>query len=213
MDPGELRTVCILRRMRRESISRLPWKLYNPWKATPEERRFDVLSPDERLIGNIVCTKMDLNGTSLTTPWGEARVNVTRRGTQVAVDRKELVSIGGRLSKSGMDLKFHSGPVMRFRPVKGKRNDIEFSDGGGLVWVQEETGTIQRHQIGDALRLTREEIMMLPKRDRPRTAESSRYVQYRIMTMGKLPIGQDDLVKALTILATQGCLLTESAER
>jgi len=152
-------------------------------KAIPEERWFDILTPNERLIGRLVCTEFGPRRSVLRTPWGEASIDSVKGGTRICINGRELVKMSGRLFKSGIHLTFYNGITMTFRPVKGKRNDIEFSDGEGLVWVQEEAGVLQGTRHGGKLQPTMEEMRMMPARQRPRTIESDRY-----STMGRLPV-------------------------
>lgn len=206
----ELKTVWILRRMRRKSISRLPWKLYNPRKATAEERRFDMFGPDGRFLGQIVCTDLGFRKSSMTTPWGPATTEFEKGGSHIYLGGKELVRLGAGVFRSGMTLTFPSGVSMTFRPVRGKKNDIEFSDENSMVWVQEETGRLEDLGRGTPLQPTKEDIMMMPKRERLRSVESNEYFQLRFMTMGRLPVPQDEVLRALTIYAVWGCLIDES---
>ena len=209
MEAGGAKTVWILRRMKRAALSRWAWKQHKPMKARPEELRFDLLGPDERKIGQINCTKFGYKGSTLTTPWGEARIEFVKHGVHILVGDRELTRIGGSLFKKEVDMTFPDGTLMAFKPRKGHKNDIEFSDGRGSVGFFEEKGTFPGDSPGRPLQMTKEEIKRLPKADRPTSLESRDFVQYRVMVWGILPVSQDDLVKALALMACFGCMIEE----
>ncbi len=210
----EARTVCVLRRMRRKSLGLLSFNSFNPKWARPEELRFDILDERDRVTGSIVFTKLGsglikVEDTTLTTPWGPGRISFSKEGPKLFLNERELVTIGGSLLKKGLDLIFSSGAVMSFMPVKGKRNDIEFSDGTSSVSATEERGRLTGAEIGRPLQLTKEEIKALPKDQRPTSVETLDYIQIRIRIAGKVPIPESDLVAALAMLASYGQLAQE----
>lgn len=209
------RTVWILRRMKRESTGRWAWSVYNPFEARPEELRFDLLDERERNIGEITYHKSGtarmnfLKGVELTTPWGGAMIEVSKGGVQISLNNKELVRLNLSRLRGEADFIFQDGVVMRFNRIKGRRNDLEFSDGKGSVSFSEEVGTLLQGQSGLKVQMTKEEIKSLPKGDRPRSVETRDYVQYRITVQGALPLRKEDLLAALTIFASSGRLMDE----
>lgn len=212
MEAGGARTVCILRRMKRESLGHFIWNEYNPSKALPEELRFDLLDENERQTGQLVCNNYSiLKGVEFSTPWGPAIVNFSKGGFQLSLGGKELAHIveKGMVLKKGLELAFLNGVKMGFKPRKGFPNDVEFSDGVGSVGIFEESGVLPAGHPGLRVQMTKEEIKRLPRRERPRSIESRDYVQFRVMTWGKLPVDQEQVVAALIIFACFGRLIDE----
>jgi hypothetical protein len=210
MEPDETSTDCILRRMKRKSFSGWAWNVYNPTKALPEELRFDLLDGHGRNIGQITYTKITLlKGSEMTTPWGAARIDVGMKGTRVFLGDRELAQFGGHLLKKEMELVFPSGQRMPFTPKKGYKNDIEYSDGKGFIGVYEEKGTLPEGDPGMKPQMTKEDVKMLPKDQRPHSIETRDYVQYSIKSWGTMPVKKEDLIAALAIFASFGCIVGE----
>jgi len=211
MEPNEASTNCILRRMKRKSLSGWAWNVYNPTKALPEELRFDLHDEHGWNIGQITYTKITLlKGSEMTTPWGGARIDVGRGGTGISLGGKELVQLTGHFFKKEVELVFPSGQKMPFTPRKGYKNDIECSDGKGFIGVYEETGTLPEGDPGMKTQMTKEDVKMLPKDQRPRSIETRDYVQYSIKSWGTIPAKKEDLIAALAIFASFGCIVGET---
>ncbi len=210
MEPEGARAVYILRRMKRESIGRWAWNAYDPFKARPDELRFELLDEREKLIGEIVYGKARvLKGADLTTPWGPARIEWPKLNVRISIGDKELVRFGMSWLGGKTDLIFHGNVVMQFKRVKGRRNDVEYSDGKGSVRFTEEEGSLPPGHPGLRIQMTKEEIKRLPKADRPLSIEKSDYVQYRIVISGVIPVRNEDIVAGLAIFAGFSRLLEE----
>lgn len=214
MEPGEARTVCILRRMKRKQLSLFTFRPYDPTKATSDELKFDVLDDRERTTGQLAYEKlgikfMKIEDTNLSTPWGQGTIRSSKEGVRILLNGRELFLMGGSILKRGFELTSPAGVKLVFHPVKGKRNDIEYSDDNGYIAVVEEKGKFSAPPQGHSLQPTKEEINAMPKENRPRSVESLEYLQYRIKMAGSFLVSQDDLVAALTIFASYGCLITE----
>ena len=202
MEPEGARTVYILRRMKRESIGHWPWNVYDPVKARPEELRFDLLDEREKAIGEITYGKASiLKGVDLTTPWGPAKIVWPKLNVKISIGDKELVRFDMSWLGGKTDLIFHENVVMQFKRIKGRRNDVEFSDGNGSVSFTEEEGTLPPGHPELRIQMTKEEIKRLPKADRPRSIETRDYVQYRIVISGIIPVKNEDIVASLAIFA------------
>lgn len=197
--------------MKRESVGHWAWNVYNPIEARPEELRFDLLDERERNIGEITYGKMSIpKGVDVTTPWGRAKIEWSKGNVRILLNSKELVRLNMSWLGGKTDFIFQDGVVMQFNRIKGRRSDIEYSDGKGSVKFSEEEGTLPQGQPGLKVQMTKEEIKRLPKGDRPRSIETRDYVQYRITTQGALPLKKKDLFAALTIFAGLGRLLDET---
>lgn len=213
MRPEDARTVCVLRRMKRKSLGPWVWNSYNPTKARPEELRFDVLDDRDRVTGQVAYEKlgiafMKVGESKLRTPWGEGTISY-EDGVRIGLNGKELFVMKGSLLKKGFELVSPIGVRLVFHPLRGRKNDIEYRDEKGYISVREEKGVLSSPPPGRPIPLTKEEIKALPKQDRPRSVESLEYIQYRILTHGALPVSQDDLVAALAMFASFGCLIEE----
>jgi len=199
--------------MKRKPLSMWAWSGWNPAKARPEELRFDLLDGNGRSIGKLVCTKFEMRLRSLlfntSTPWGDGRVESTKDGPRVLLNDRELVLMKMYVLKGKTDFVFPNGTVMEFGRMKGKRNDIAYSGTDGSVGFFEEAGTLPEGAGNRPIPMTREEIKALPKEDRPRTVETDNYIEYRIDVGGTLPVKEEDLVRALCILACFGRLMDE----
>lgn len=214
MLPEEARTVYIIRRMKRKSLGLFTLRPYDPAKASPEELRFDVLDEREKRVGQLAYDRLGIRllkteDTVLNTPWGEGRIQMSNEGTRIFVKGRELFMMKGSILRKGFQLVSPTGAELVFHQLKRGVNDIEFSDGNGYVAVVEEKGELAAPAPGHELQPTRQEIMAMPKADRPRSVESLVYVQYRIKMAGALPVPQDDAVAALAIFASFGCLMGE----
>jgi len=213
MQPEDARTVCVLRRMKRRSLSPWAWSSYNPTKARPEELRFDILDDRDRITGQVAYEKlgiafMKVGESRLRTPWGEGTISY-EDGVRIRLNGKELFVMKGSLLRKGFELVSPTGVPLVLHPLRGRKNDIEYQDEKGYIAVREEKGALSSPPPGRPIPLTKEEIKALPKEDRPRSVESLDYVQYRILTRGTLPVSQDDLVAALAMFASFGCLIEE----
>lgn len=211
MDSGGERTVRILRRMKRKSTGHWPWDVFEPAKALPEELGFDLLDENERIVGEIIYGRASLlKGVGLTTPWGQAKIEWPKLNVRIPLDCKELVRLDMSWLGGKTDFIFREGVVTQFTRIKGRRNDAEFSDGGGHVSLAEEEGTLPDGYAGLKVPMTKEEIRGLPKGDRPKSVETRDYVQYRITIHGTLPVKNDDVIAALTIFAGFSRLMDEA---
>lgn len=211
MESEGVRTVYILRRMKRKSIGHWAWNAYNPLKALPEELRYDLLDEREKVIGEITYGKASiLKGVNLTTPWGPARIEWPKMNVKISIGDKELVRFDMSWLGGKTDLIFQENVVMQFKRVKGRRNDVEFADGKGSVSFTEEEGTLPQGHPELRIQMTKEEIIRLPKADRPLSIETSDYVQYRIVISGIIPVKNEDIVAALAIFAGFSLLLDEA---
>lgn len=213
MQPEEARTVCILRRMKRRSLGSWAWSAYNPTKARPEELRFDILDDRDRITGqiayeNVGIAFMKVGESRLRTPWGQGAISY-EDGIRIRLGGRELFAMKGSLLKKGFELVSPSGIQLVFHPLRGRRNDIEYQDEKGYIAVFEEKGTLSSAPPGRPLPLTKYEVKALPKEERPRSVETLEYVQYRIRSGGVLPVPQDDIVAALVMFASFGCLIEE----
>ena len=214
MDPGGARTVCIVRRMKRRHLSLFTLRPYDPTKAGPDELRFDVFDDRERITGQLAYNKLGIRfmkteDSTVSTPWGEGTIRTSKEGVRILLNGRELFLMGGSLLKRGFELTSPTGVKLLFHPIKGKRNDIEYADDRGYISVVEEQGRFSAPPPGHALQPTKEEIKSMPKDSRPRSVESLEYVQYRIKMAGLLSVSQDELVAALAMFASYGCLMTE----
>ena len=214
MDAGGAHAVCILRRMKRKQLSFFTLRAYDPTKATPDELKFDVLDDRERITGQLAYEKlgikfMKIEDSSLSTPWGQGTIRSSKEGVRILLNGRELFLMGGSILKRGFELTPPAGVKLIFHPIKGKRNDIEYSDDNGYIAVLEEKGKFSSPPQGHTLQPTKVEINAMPKETRPRSVESLEYVQYRIKVAGSLPASHDDLVPALAIFASYGCLIGE----
>ncbi len=212
--PGqETRTLAILRRMKRRSLSSMPWALFTPHKARPDELTFELLNADQRPIGKIVCTKFNMRIPSIeftaSTPWGEASVRYTKEGPRVFVHDREIALFKSYMLKGKAEFVFPNGTAMHFDKVKGKKNDIVYAGADGRVGFFEEEGALPEGTMGHGIPMTREEIRALPREDRPRSVETGNFVQYRIEIAGKIPVDESDMVKALCVIACFGRLVDE----
>ena len=210
----ESKTILILRRMIRKSLGMWAWSAFNPAKARPEELRFDLFDGNEKFIGRFVCTKFQLKflnlGFTVSTPWGEGRIEFLKGTVRVLLNDRELVQMKGHLFKGGAEFVFPDGKLMQFNKVKGQRNDIIYESTDGYVGFFEEEGTLPEGSGNRPIPMTRDEIKALPKEDRPRSIETNDYIQYRIDVGGTLPVNQDDLARSFCIFAVFGRLLDET---
>jgi hypothetical protein len=213
MQSEDARTVCILRRMKRKSLGVWAWSAYDPTKAQPEELRFDILDERERITGQLSYDKLDIRfmkiGDSVVrTPWGDGTIG-WKDGARITLRGRELFTLSGSLLKKGFQLTSPTGTTLIFRPVKGRRNDAEYSDERGHIAVLEEKGRLTAPPPGRPLPLTPQELKALPKSQRPHSVETLEYVQYRVKVAGTLPVPQEDLVATLVMFASFGCLIEE----
>lgn len=213
MQPEDARTVCILRRMKRKPLGHWLFSRYSPLRALPEELRFDILDERERITGRIEYDKLEvrfmkIGDSVLRTPWGEGTVG-WKDGMRITLRGRELFVMSGSLLKKGFQLTSPLGVTLTFHPVRSRRNDIEYSDGRGYIAVIEEKGRLTTPPPGRPLSMTTQELKALPKDRRPSSVESLEYVQYRIKVSGSLPVPQEDLVAALAMFASFGCLIEE----
>jgi hypothetical protein len=207
------RTVLILRRMKRKSLSIWSWP-YDPTRARPEELKFDLLDCNGKRIGEIACTSFELKlmsptKVSMMTPWGEAGIGLDKGGPRITLNGRELAQLKGSLLKRGMELSFPNGVEMSFAPLKGKRNDVRFSDANGSIGGYEENGTLPENEPSRSIQMTPDEIKRLPKGERPHSIETRDFVQYRISSSGVLPVKEEDVVRTLCIFASFGILMDE----
>jgi len=207
---GGARKVLIVRRMKRMPLG---WVyLYDRTKAGPDELKFSLLDENEKSIGRLTFTKfatIRAKETLLNTPWGECSIESVKGGVRLVTGGRELATIKMGLFKKEMEIVFPNSGGMVFHPIKGNKNDIEFSDGKGSVAVFEEKGSLPEGTPGPRPHLTKDEIKMLPKDQRPRSIETRDYVQYRIVTTGIVPVKQEDLEAALAVFASYGCIAGE----
>lgn len=205
------RAVVILRRLKRKSIGHWAWNVYNPAKARPEELRFDLLDDKDKVIGVIAFGKMSfLKGADADTPWGHAKLEWPKGKFRVSIDDKLLVRFDMSWLGGKTDLVFHDDIVIRLDRIKGRRNDVQFSDGNGSVSLTEEKGALPEGHPELGVQMTKEEIMRLPKADRPRSIGSRDYVQYRIAMAGTLPVKDEEVVAALSLFAGFMSLMDET---
>ena len=214
MDSGELKTVCILRRMKRKQLNSLSFTPYHPSRALPEELRFDLLDENDRNTGSFTYGRIRvLSGLDISTPWGPARMDWLKGGVRISLNAKELVFLKTAILKRMGSFSFPSGVTMEFHSPKKRKNDIEYSDGKGSVSVQQEEGTLPEGHPSLRIQMTKEEIKRLPKKDRPHSTESRDYVQWRVMMGGILPVSQESMVAVLTILCGYVRLMDEGIEQ
>jgi hypothetical protein len=207
-----LRTALIVRRMVREPLS--VWKGYSPFNARPEELKFELLDGSDKRIGEFAYMTLELKllkslNAALTTPWGEATVTPKKNGPAMTLNGSELATIGGSIFKKGFDLTFPEGRVLKFSLLKGGKNDVQYSEGSGQIVGIEEKGTLPEGTPSRSIRLTKDEIKMLPKEDRPRSIETLNYKQFRISTSGTFTVDEDRIVRSLAIFASFGMLMDE----
>src|SRR4030042_320594 len=155
--------VCIVRRMKRRHLSLFTLRPYDPTKANPDELRFDVFDDRERITGQLAYKKLGIRfmkteDSSMSTPWGEGTIRTSKEGVRILLNGRELFLMGGSLLKRGFELTSPTGVKLLFHPIKGKRNDIEYSDDRGYISVVEEQGRFSAPPPGHALQPTKEEI-------------------------------------------------------
>ena len=216
MYSGALRTALVVRRMVRKPLS--IWSNYSPLNAKPEEVKFELLDGNERRVGEFAYTAIELKvlaptRIALMTPWGEALVTHKKAGPALILNGTELATLGGSILKRGFDLTFPDGRIMKFNHVKGGKNDVQYSEGSGQIVGVEEKGTLPDGTPIRSIQLSKDEIKMMPKEDRPRSVETRNYRQFRISTSGTFPVDEDRIVKSLAIFASFGMLMDEVPSR
>jgi len=212
MHPEPAPTICILRRMKRKPLSMWAWSAYNPSKALPQELRFDLLDKDVRNIGTLAYTKVNFfKGSELSTPWGPAKLafETWKGGLKISLNERELVKLDSHLFSKRMKLIFSTGAMMVFVPRKGFKNDLEFYGDNGYVGIFEEKGVLQEGFLGSQPQLTKDEIKVLPKDQRPKSIETREYRQFRLKASGELPVRLEEATAAMMIFASFGCLVEE----
>ena len=215
VQPEPVPTICILRRMLRKPLSTfaLPWNHYNPSKALPEELTFELLDGNEKKIGSLVYNKVNfLKGSELTTPWGKVEIAFKRswkNGPTISLNERELVKFDVHMLKKNAVLTFSNNVTMIFVPRKGFKNDLEFFGDQGYFGIFQEKGELPESMPSKEPQLTKDEIKMLPKDQRPRSIVGRKYTQFRIKSSGVLPVKLEDVVAALVIFASFGCLVDE----
>jgi hypothetical protein len=190
------------------------WSAYSSLNARPEELKFELLDGNDKRIGEFAYMAFELKvfkptKVALMTPWGEAIVAHRNTGPAIMLNGSELVAIGGSLFKRGFDLTFPDGRILKINHLKGGRNDIQYSAGSGQIVGIEEKGTLPEGISSRSIQLTKEEIKMLPKADRPHSIETRDYKQFRISTSGTFPVEEDRIIKSLAIFASFGMLMDE----
>ena len=217
MQAAEAKTIMILRRMKRDPASKLPWRAYNPAKAKPEELRFDVLDEKEKVIGQLAYTKLGFShfkweDSVMNTPWGEGVIRPEKYHYRISIDGSELFLMKetGAVLKKGIELTAPNGAKLNFKRTGFPCANIEYSDARGYVAVLEEHGALTIRTGGRPASLTKEEIKMLSKEDRPTSVESLLYVQYRLKTSGALPVRLEDVVAAMFMYVSFQRLIEES---
>lgn len=209
--PEVARTVCILRRMHRKALSRWGWSHYTPFKAQPQELEFGLLDDAERQTGSITYTQYKMTKGELNTPWGRARIAYGKSWTSgpiVTLNDREYVRMKVHPLKKTVELTFRNGTVMVFSASKGWKNDLEYIDDKGFVGIYEEKGQVPDGPPTEP-RLTKDEIKMLPKDQRPRSIEAKEYTQFRLKTSGSLPIALEEVKVSLMILTSWVILMDE----
>ncbi len=205
------RTICILRRIHRKSLSMWPWSGFTPIKAQPEELRFDLLDESEKVTGTITYTKYAITSGELSTPWGLARIGYGKSmlsGPTLFLRDREFVRMKPRPLKKFVEFAFSNGPTLNFYTKRRSENDLEYIDARGFFGLREEKGMLPEGQRIPVLP-TRQEIMMLPKDQRPRSVETREYKQLRFTTSGELPVKLEDLTTAMVLLASWTILFGE----
>jgi len=212
-------TKFILRRMKRKSLSPWAWARYTPAKALPHELTFDLLDSNEKKIGVLAYTEINMGprnfrkGTELTTPWGKARITFGESltsGPDISLNDRHLASLKAYLLKKKFELVFPDH-TMILTPTKWSKNDLEYFGDRGYLGVYEEKGVLPEG-ITTFRELNKDEIRTLPKDQRPRSIESRDFVQYRVKVSGDLPVKLDDVVAALMIYASFSCIMDETAQ-
>jgi hypothetical protein len=209
----EPKMTVILRRMKRKGVSSLPWAPFNPKKASPDELTFELLDAGQRTTGKIVVTKFSVRPTSIgltaNTPWGQADLRYTKEGPRIYINEREIALFRSYMLKGRAEFVFPDGTIMKFDKVKGRRNDIVYSGQDGRVGIFEERGTLPDGARARPISLSKDEIKMMPKEDRPRSVETDDYVMFRIEVEGKTPVNQEDIIIALSVVACFGRLIEE----
>jgi len=178
------------------------WSAYQPQKGLPEENTFDLLDEREKITGKIVYGKIGWRaGAEVSTPWGPAKIEWPKFKVKILLNGEELVRLDMTLMGKKTDFVFRDRVVMQFNQVRGRRNDIQYTDPNGFVSFTEEQGTLPEGHPEPGIQMTKEEIKSLPKSERPHSIATHDYVQYRIAVGGALPVSSDDIVAALTIFA------------
>ncbi|MBN1677955.1 MAG: hypothetical protein JW880_05390, partial [Candidatus Thermoplasmatota archaeon] len=175
--------------------------------------RFDILDDRERITGQIAYDKLEFRfmkvGDSVVrTPWGDGTVG-WKDGMRVTLRGRELFAMSGSLLKTGFQMTSPLGTELTFHPIRGRKNDIQYIDEKGYIAVLEEKGQLTAPMPGRPLPLTPQELKAIPKDRRPHSVESLDYIQYRIKVAGTLPAPQEDIVAALAMFSSFGCLLRE----
>src|SRR5512137_1951119 len=185
-----MRTALVIRRMIRKPLSL--WSNYAPLHARPEETRFELLDENGKGVGEFAFTSIEfkmlaLLKVALTTPWGEASIVPLESGNAITLNGTELATVGGSVFRKGFSLTFPVGRTLKFDHLASGKNDVQYSEGSGRIIGVEERGTLAEGEPSRSIQLTREEIKMLPKADRPRSIETRNYKQFRILTSGTFP--------------------------
>ncbi len=197
--------------MHRKTLSIWAWKAYTPKNAQPHELKFELLDGAEKPIGALSYTKYEITKGDLSTPWGPARIAYGKSlmsGPIVTLNDSEFVKMEVHPLKKKIELVFPSGTMMVLSAKKGKKNDLEFLDDKGFLGIYEEKGTLPE-TFATEPRLSKDEIRMLPKDQRPRSMETREYTQVRLKTSGELPVRLEEVKIALMILTSWVKLLDE----
>lgn len=209
-----MKTALIVRRVLRKSLSIWAWSAYNPTKAQPSELKFDLLDGSQKRIGEIAYTSFQLKlmsplKVSMTTPWGEASVDYKGTKPRIFLNGREVAVLGGSLFKKGFDLILPNERTLKFSHLNSGKNDVQYSEESGQITGTEESGTLPEGMSGHSIQLTREEIKMIPKADRPRSIETRDFKQFRISTSGTFSVNEEEIVRSLTIFVSYGMLVDE----
>jgi hypothetical protein len=203
MEHGRERVLCILRRFERVSYSR--WSAFNPEKALPQERRFDLLDANEKKTGELCYTSFKAGNESFVdAPWGQTKTLVKNRLKGI-----EIIEIQGRPVaevhfsplKNDVIFTFANGTVMKF-DARIIRSDMEYSGETGAVEVREERGRLESERPVSP-KLGKDELKNMAKYDRPRSYGNDSYRQWRVLCSGIIPVNEKDVMVALAIYMSE----------
>jgi len=187
------------------------WKAYTPLKAQPDELKFQLLDESERQTGSIAYASYRATKGELSSPWGQARIAYGKglmSGPIVTLNDKQFISMGIHPLKKKIELTFADGRMIVFGLRKGSKNDIEFLDDKGFIGLYEEKGALP-DGASSMPQLTKDEVEMLQKDQRPRSIETRKFTQVRLKTSGELPVSLEEIKIALMIVTSWVMLADE----
>jgi len=182
-------------------VSYSRWFGYQPERALPQERRFDLLDGDETKTGEIHYTSFNAGkGSLVEAPWGQTKIypKFRLKGIEsIEIQGRPVAEVHFSPLKNDVIFTFANGIVMKF-DAKIISGNMRYSGETGTVEVREEAGKpMSRPTV--STRLSNEELRNLAKDERPRSYESDSYRQLRLLCSGIIPVDERDVMVALVI--------------